>query len=115
MIVFFKKIIMCPVHLRCSSTKTPRNFIEDNLFMSKSLIFKIGKLKGKMSLLKIVNVVLSSFKDSLLARNHSEIFFGSKFVFNKRVFISSLKQNKFVSSANKIGFKISGTWHKSFI
>ena len=35
--------------------------------------------------------------------------------FKKTVFISMLKENKFVSSANMTGFKISDTWNKSFI
>ena len=80
---------MWSVQQTCSSTETPTNFIEDDLFMPQSLIFKTGKRQGKLSLSwilwKSVNVVLSSFK-YLLTRSHSEIFKSSKFVFFKKAF-----------------------------
>ena len=45
----FSKTFIWSVQLICLSTKTPRNFIEDDLFIPYSLIFKTGKRKGKLS------------------------------------------------------------------
>ena len=78
----FSKVLIWSIQLRCSSTKIPRNLIKDDCFISSSFIFKAGYRRGRLSLSwglwKSINLVLSSFKDNLFARNHSDIFRSSK-------------------------------------
>ena len=56
------------------------------IFVSK-FIPETCQLSLSWILWKSVNVVLSSFKESLLARNHAEMFLISKIAFKVRVYI----------------------------
>ena len=101
---------MWSFQVRFTSTIVPKNFIDIVLLISKLFIFRIGSFRGKSSLSqdlwKRVNFVLLSFKESLFAWNQIAIFSNSVFAVWKRVSICSPDQNKFVSSANIIGFKL---------
>ena len=65
--------------------------------------------------MKQCKLVLSSFKDNIFARNHSDIFPSSKFGFQNNGFISLFQQKKLVSSANMIDLKNCDPNHMSFI
>ena len=102
-------------HLRALSTTTPRNLV--------SLTSLILQLSIRISLInrdlcfgvKSIKFALSTFRDNLFALTHAYTFIISTLIISTNRSRLSHVQNKFVSSANKIGINNSDTDGKSLI
>ena len=77
--------------------------------IGESFIFRMGSLRGRISaclgFIKIVNLVLDVFRESLFALNHSEMFSSSEFSIENSVLMFFPDKNRFVSSAKRMNFK----------
>ena len=108
--LFYIYIFICFLQVRFSSKITCKNLTSYSLFIIDLLIFISGYYKRNIvSLTKLVKKYifgLPVFSESLFALNHSCMFMSSWLTIWNNAFMSWLEKNRFVSSANIIGFNI---------
>ena len=116
---FFETLfsITCSFQVRCSSINTPEYLIEIIHFISSSLINNHWNFNGILSfsraLWNSVYIILSLFRDKLLALNHLKNLIISKLAVWKGSFMFLCEKKRFISSANIMGSNTLDTLHKS--
>ena len=102
-------------HLKASSMTTPRNLVSFTALILQLLI-RISLIDRDLCFgVKSIKFVLSTFSDNLFVLTHAYTFIISILILSTNRSKLSPAQNKFVSSANKIGINNFDTYGKSLI